>query len=418
MVDEPTSIGAKLRDVRERNGLSLRAVSRESGITSGYLSQLERGDVAQPTPSTLKRLADAYGLPIMTLMGWAGYETKESPVSPQLAKAMSYLGPEPSDREVAAIKAILDVLRNPSAGFSAPHPLDNTLHPDERKVIQDYALALLREADTLGTFPTPLDDLMAVAKLVYAGGITLTVNERRSLRARLGDRLDAAMNSLQGLITFGSREIWLAETLHPARRRFVHAHEIGHHILPVHAELAYLDNWETMSSQVRDACEREANQAAIELLAQGDKLRQIADDGLFGRQTVTALSIATDISLQATARRIAEESKRLCVTVTYYKGGGRLMPPHIYSSAEFEARFRWVATAPPYAELSEALRAAAVTLTSQTLACRDFKDRQVSLRCEAIDTPKALIGLVAKDPGGPLAKAIPMRRSVKLRSAA
>ncbi len=417
MADAHTPLGANLRDMRERRKLSLREVARRSEINSGYLSQLERGEVAQPTPSMLKRLADGYEVSLATLMGWAGYATAEPPMTPQLAKAMNYIGSSPSDDEVEAIRAVLKVLRAKSTTFSAPNPLDRPLAAEERELIRAYALALLRHADAVGRFPTPLDELMGVSKLVYAGEITLTMEARRGLMRRLGSAVvQRVLRSLEGLFTFGSNEIWLAEDMHPKRRRFVHAHEIGHHILPVHRELAYLDNWETMDSQLRDACEREANQAAIELLAQGDRLREIADDSLFGSQTVSSLAQAADISLQATGRRLAEDSKRMCATIIYYKSGQRLMSPHIYSSQSFEERFRWRRGRLPAKELSVTMRTAALSLTSRELICCDVKDRKVSLRCEAINTPKALIGLVAKDPGGPLAKTFAVRKAVELRS--
>ena len=406
-----SDLGAKLRDLRTRRGLSLRELERRWQINSGYLSQLERGDVAQPTPTMLARLAEAYELPVGTLMQWAGYETGAPKLTAAQAKALSYLGPDPSDDEVEAINAVLKVLRG-RATFSAPHPLDLPLQPGEIELIRKHALALIREADADGVFPTPLDQLMAVAKLVYAGEITLTLEEQRSLRRSLGAAFDRVMSSVRGLFTFGSREIWLAEDLHPLQRRFVHAHEIGHHILPIHKEIAYLDNWETMNKDLRNACEREANQASIEILAQGDRLRAMADDSEFGRNIVEELSSRSGISLQATARRLGETSQRTVCTVIFYRGGatGKLMDAHVYSSQTFEARFRWAAGRIPVDALKTTLREAAITCASRGLLTTDVKDRAAELRCEAISTPRALIGMIAKDAQNPLARKFTLRR--------
>ncbi|MDQ3631330.1 MAG: XRE family transcriptional regulator [Actinomycetota bacterium] len=403
-------LGARLRDQRTGRGLSLREIERRFQINSGYLSQLERGDVAQPTPSMLARLAEAYDIPVSTLMEWAGFQTASPALTPAQAKALSYLGSDPSDDEVEAINAVLKVLRG-RAGFSAPHHLDLPLQPAEVELIRQHALALIREAGAEGVFPTPLDDLMAVAKLVYAGEISLTLEEKRTLRRVLGGALDRVLDSLRGMLSFGSREIWLAEDLHPLQRRFVHAHEIGHHILPFHRQIAYLDNLETMHRDLRNACEREANQASIEILAQGDRLRAMGDDSTFGRELIEQLSARTGISLQATARRLSEESKRLVCTVILYRGGatGRLMDPHIYASASFEERFRWSAGRVPTEPLKVTLREAAVAYDSRGLMTTDIKERAVSLRCEAISTPRALIGLVAKDSQNPFARTFTMR---------
>ena len=66
-------LGERLRELRERQKISLREMERRSGINSGYLSQLERNEIAQPTPSVLNRLAAHYGEPVSVLMEWAGY---------------------------------------------------------------------------------------------------------------------------------------------------------------------------------------------------------------------------------------------------------------------------------------------------------------------------------------------------------
>jgi transcriptional regulator with XRE-family HTH domain len=404
-------LGPKLRDVREGRGLSLRELERRSGVNNAYLSQLERGEVAQPTPSMLGRLAEAYGVPVATLMDWAGYTVTPRALTPPQAKALNYFA-DVSDEEVEALRAILEVLRQRGATFSAPHPTDRVLTLEEKSLIRQYAVALLREADALGTFPTPLDDLMVVAKLVYAGEITLTLTERRSLFQRFGSRVDRVLRQLRGMISYEENAVWLAEDLHPNKKRFVHAHELGHRILPLHRQLAYIDNWETMDGDLRDACEREANQAAIEILAQGDRLREMADDSRLGLGLLVRLSRQTGISLQATARCIAEDSRRLRCAVISYRGSatGQLMPAHLYPSEGFEERFRWLAGNTPMPGLLEVLREAALTGEDRSLVATDVKGRAIELRCEALDTPYARIGLVRKPAVKPVATVLPVRR--------
>ena len=350
----------------------------------------------------LQRIAVGYEVPLPLVMQWAGYELPERKLTPAQERALHYLGPDPSEEDVETLRALLDAIRTRrGAAFSAPHPLDRPLAPEEARVIRDFALALLREAGALGQLPTPLDELTAVAKLVYAGEIDLTPEEKRSLLRRYGGRLNRVMDKLKGMISFRSREIWLASDLPAQRRRFVHAHELGHHVLPVHKEIAYLDNWESLSPGVRDACEREANQAAIELLAQGDRLREEADSSRIDRYAMEFLSAKYDISLQATTRRVAEESRQSCCVVTYYRGKatGKLMEPHVYPSQTFEERFQWKAGRLPDAELRSTLREAAVGWTERRLTCQDVSDRPIDLRCEAFNTPYALIGLVVADRG-------------------
>lgn len=410
MADQPRqNLGANLREMRDKRKISLREMERRSGINNAYLSQLERGEVAKPTPSMLGRIAEAYEIPFDTLMGWAGYTLTPNALTRPQAKALNYFA-DATDEEVEALRAVLDAIRQRGASFAAPHRNDRRLEPQELKLIRDYSVELLREAEALGEFPTPLDRLMDVAKLVYAGEITLSPGQRRSLWSRFGDNLDRAMRHLRGVLSYEERSIWLADDLHPRKRRFVHAHEIGHHVLPFHKQIAYLDNWETMDGELRDACEREANQAAIELLAQGDRMREMADDSKLSSFLLQSLSSQTQISLEATARRISEDSKRLRCTVISYraKGSGALMPPHFYPSVGFEQRFRWTAGRAPRAVLRQALAVAAAQCASQELQTTDVHGRAVLLRCETLDTPYARIGLVRKPAAKPIAKVIPI----------
>src|ERR1700733_409719 len=68
----PPMLGERLRAIRTERGLSLREVERRSGVNSGYLSQLERNEIANPTPSVLQKVARAYDEPFTVLMRWAG----------------------------------------------------------------------------------------------------------------------------------------------------------------------------------------------------------------------------------------------------------------------------------------------------------------------------------------------------------
>lgn len=67
------SLGDELRIVRGICGLSLKAVAEKAEISAAYLQKLEGGDVRQPSPHVLHRLAGALDLPYATLMELAGY---------------------------------------------------------------------------------------------------------------------------------------------------------------------------------------------------------------------------------------------------------------------------------------------------------------------------------------------------------
>lgn len=56
--DEGLELGRRIRTLRERRGLSLRAVSGSAGVSESFLSQVERG-VASPSVASLRGIAEA-----------------------------------------------------------------------------------------------------------------------------------------------------------------------------------------------------------------------------------------------------------------------------------------------------------------------------------------------------------------------
>lgn len=398
-------IGDRLRELRESNGWSLREVATKAGVNHGYLSQLERGDVSQPAPAMLHKLSEGYDEPFGVLMRWAGYiEEDDSGITSNQARALSYLGDDVSDDELEAIKAVLTAIRMKRPTFSMhAASLDGELPDDDRQRIRQHVLALLRKADAVGVFPTPLEQVMEVAQLVAAGDITLDLEERRQLRKRFGSLVDLVLDRLQGAIHFKAREVWVKSEMHVLRRRFVTAHEIGHDVLPWQRDvLAYLDDHERLRSDVRLVYERQANQAAIELLAQGDALRKEADDSRLTVRLISELSAKYQISMQATARRTVEESRQEAALAVRFRGSsGHLGPNHVYCSRSFATRFGWDLSGAPV-EAIRAANEAAATFGVAEFNALDRTKSFVPMGAERVDTTYALLSLFtpAPRPGG------------------
>lgn len=396
------TLGARLRKLRSDQGMSLRQVERVSGINNGYLSQLERDEIAKPSPSVLQKLAAVYDESMGTLMRWAGYIEDTEGLSPNQQRALKYLGEDPSDEEVETLKAVLNVLRRRgSAPFSSSRSLDLSLAHEDHREIQSCAVGVLQEVGALGKPPTPIDDVMAFSELVKAGELTLTVDEKRGLRAQFGDLVDKVLTQLQGVIHFKSRQIWLNPDIdHEGRKRFVTCHEVGHYILPAHREtFAYLDDHARLNPDVADLFERQANQASIELLAQGDSMGKEFDGSLPSVETIERLAGRYVVSLQATARRVAETSRQCCAVAVAFRGyNGDLKPPHLYCSPTFEQRLRWKTGTPPRDAIQAAILAGAHGWRQEPIGLLDAEDQPVTLRVEAIENRYAVIVLFALDP--------------------
>lgn len=66
-------LGGELKRLRTVKRASLRDVEEAVEISNAYLSQLERGEVKQPSPHWLFKLAGYYNVPYESLMAAAGY---------------------------------------------------------------------------------------------------------------------------------------------------------------------------------------------------------------------------------------------------------------------------------------------------------------------------------------------------------
>lgn len=394
-------LGHRLREVREAREWSLREVAARAKINHGYLSQLERGEIAEPGPSMLHKVAKGYDVPFSVVMEWSGFlEPAGQELTPNQALALSYLGENPSGEELQAVRAVLDAIRSRRATFGGEAAsLDVHLDAADRDAVRGQVLALLRRSDVLGTIPTPLGHVLEVAGLVAAGDISLDEQEKRNLRRMFGSLVDTVLSRLQGVIHLRAREVWVQPDLHVLKKRFVISHEIGHDILPAHRELAYLDDDIRLRPEVRLAYEREANHAAIEILAQGDMLRREADDSRLSITLLSELSSKYQISLQAISRYVVEQTRREAALALRFRGNtGNVGPVHIYCSETFESRFGWSSARllPPGARMAadEARRTGEIT----TFPATDISLALVEMAVDVVDTQHALITIYTPTP--------------------
>lgn len=105
------SLGKLLKERRKMKGATLRKVQDETGISNAYLSQVETGQVLEPSPHVLEKLATYYGVEYAALLNLAGYSTKFSS-SATLDPAIHFMGEKLTDDEAAAVAAFLRAWRD------------------------------------------------------------------------------------------------------------------------------------------------------------------------------------------------------------------------------------------------------------------------------------------------------------------
>jgi transcriptional regulator with XRE-family HTH domain len=99
-------LGDKIRELREGFGFTQGHLAVSASVSQGYLSQLENGDVKNPSAAVLLRVAQAMGVDPDELFEAAGYPTVrtlrqiyqdyESNIDPDLLR---FLGRLPRDRQ-------------------------------------------------------------------------------------------------------------------------------------------------------------------------------------------------------------------------------------------------------------------------------------------------------------------------------
>lgn len=166
---------------------------------------------------------------------------------------------------------------------------------------------ILRAADAYGRYPTPVDDILAAAKLTQVDDYVLSDSKIAKAPAYLRSLLRSARNKIQGLVDRRERVVHISPHIeHEAKRRFVKLHETIHDILPHQQDLVYADTNETLSLATKKLFEREANQGAAELLFQRKSFETDANDLEIGLAAIWLLAERYGSSFHAAIRRYAE----------------------------------------------------------------------------------------------------------------
>lgn len=105
----PARLGRELASARGAANRSFREVAGDAGISAAYLQKLERGQVEEPSPRILQRLATALDLDYRYLMELAGYDAP-SRRGRQHPLAARFAGADLTQAEERAVAAFIDHL--------------------------------------------------------------------------------------------------------------------------------------------------------------------------------------------------------------------------------------------------------------------------------------------------------------------
>ncbi len=211
--------------------------------------------------------------------------------------------------------------RGRGRGNSAKEGRCNAFRAPAPRAIRQQAEKLLQECGAIGRLPTPVNELVATAKLSIEHDVSLDSTFLGRLYKKLPGPLKRAIDKVLGLLDPQARRIYLDHTTHEKKKPFLSLHEVGHDYLPWQRDTyAILEDSETsLDPDTKDAFEREANCFACEVLFQLDKFRDEAADCDFSIKTPLKLSKRYGSSFYAAARRFVTTHRKGCAVIVFEK---------------------------------------------------------------------------------------------------
>lgn len=211
---------------------------------------------------------------------------------------------------------------------------------DAASDIEAVAAALLKESKALGVYPTPVDLVIAEAKLTVDESIDLS-QARPGLIARTFEGIGKVSRKVLGLLDCRHKTIYLDLTQKEPRQRFIKLHETGHDVLVWQADAYRWDDEKTLDPGTKETFEREASYFASCVLFQGDRFDEEAGKLPLGIKSALALAKKFGSSCQSAIRRYAERSGKRCAVLVLEPpdSGMRARIRDCFESAAFAEEF-------------------------------------------------------------------------------
>jgi Zn-dependent peptidase ImmA (M78 family) len=259
-------------------------------------------------------------------------------------------------------------------------PDDSLLSPDQLANVRRHADRLLHDAGAFGRFPTPIDDLLAAAKVTVVDDEILDEGFVRRFMAKAVAgvaTIKSALSKVLGLFEATDRLVVLDKHVPAPRVPFVKLHEAGHGMPHQSKMYALMQDCEkTLDPEITDLFEREANVFASEAMFQGELFAKHAHDQQFGIKTAMALAKQFGGSNYATFRRYITTNPRACCLVV-------LEPLLTGSGKGFKADVRRVVASVSFAKMYDPAKLG-LPVTGEHPLCslvpRGAKQRMVSPR--------------------------------------
>lgn len=230
-------------------------------------------------------------------------------------------------------------------------PDDSSLDPHQRRAVEERAHRLLDRASAWERFPTPVEDILAAARLQVAPASIFDpariLSYVKGKTADVTRRIKSAVSKVLGIYDSHEHLIHIDATVGESKQTFLKLHETGHHEMPTHRKLFrfFQDCEKTLAPEIADQFEREANNFARFALFQGNKYALMAADHDLAIKTPMKLAKKFGASVYASAREFARTNHRECIVyilepIQYVDGyGAQAAVRRIEASPSFAAKF-------------------------------------------------------------------------------
>lgn len=199
-------------------------------------------------------------------------------------------------------------------------PDDSSLTPEQRARIRQEAERALKEAGAFGIFPTPIDQIMEVAKVVEVKEDVLNPTFLAKLRGsigKVGGALKSALSKVHGVFHAIAGLVYIDQSLYAAKKTFIRLHEAAHGFLPWQRPMYALveDCEKALEPDSAALFDREANVFASEVLFQLDTFRDMAESKPFEIWTPVNLAKKFEASLYSSIRQYVSKNSRCCAVL-------------------------------------------------------------------------------------------------------
>jgi hypothetical protein len=200
-------------------------------------------------------------------------------------------------------------------------PDDSSLTASEYLAIHRAATDLLNKASAWDRLPTPVPDLLGAAKLRVAPMSAFDprslMRHAREFGERAASLIKSAIEKVRGIFDVQEDLIHVDDTVAESKQNFLKLHEAGHKHIPHQSKLFrwIQDCDKSLSPDVSDQFEREANIFASVVLFQDGRFAEMAADSAFSIKVPLALSKKFGASAYASMREYVRRSGRACAVI-------------------------------------------------------------------------------------------------------